>query len=449
MAHRLAESSHRPHHELADLLLLVADTYHLAFTLPDGQFVPCSAWTWASYSFRGGKGTPTPLSLHVERDWFTAELLREMYRAAGGSDTALENKVTELMGQGREWEDLVGVLFGNHLQLEEPPPRETPDHLPAGQLERWPRNPLLTPLPEHDWESRYVLNCAAVRVGGAVHLLYRAVGRDGVSRIGLAVSHDGLQLDERWPYPVFAPQDSAEKAGCEDPRVTIIGDRLYMLYTAYDGVVPQVALASISVADFLDRRFSQWHRHGLVFPGFPNKDAVLFPVTFQGRYAMYHRISPSIWLSYSESLAPPWPRRGHRMVLTPRSGMMWDANKIGAGAPPLRTRYGWLLLYHGVDYDYRYALGVFLTALDDPGRVLYRSPNPILEPVTPLEKGQPGRSWVPNVVFTCGAVPATEKETLGADDTVIVYYGAADTLICAALATVGDLLPPGLLTGAR
>lgn len=445
VAHRLAESPDLSHRELGDLLLLVADSYHLAFTLPGGQFIPCSAWTWASYSFKGGKGIPTPLSLHVERDWFTSELLREIYRAAGGSDTALENKVFELMGQGRESEDLVQVLFGTHgLREETTPPREAPDQPPAGPLRRWPQNPLLGPVFAHDWESRYVLNCAAVRAGGAVHLLYRAVGRDGISRIGLAVSRDGFRIDERLPEPVFSPEHPAEIAGCEDPRVTIIGDRLYMLYTAYDGVVPQVALASISLADFLDRRFDQWHRHGLVFPGFPNKDAVLFPDTFGGRYAMYHRISPSIWLSYSDSLSCPWPRRGHRMVLTPRSGMMWDANKIGAGAPPLRTQYGWLLVYHGVDYDYHYSLGVFLTAPDDPGRVIYRSPNPVLEPSEAYERGEPGRSWVPNVVFTCGAVPAQDKEVLGADDTIIVYYGAADTVICAATATVGDLIPAAL-----
>jgi len=156
---------------------------------------------------------------------------------------------------------------------------------------------------------------------------------------------------------------------------------------------------------------------------------------------MYHRIIPSIWIAFADTLEAPWPKEKHYIVLGTRSGMMWDALKIGAGAQPLKTKYGWLLIYHGVDYSLCYRLGVFLTALDDPTEVLYRSPNPVLEPETSYEVGVFGQSWVPNVVFTCGAVPAEDKEILSAEDEILVYYGGADTVIGVASATVGDLIP--------
>jgi predicted GH43/DUF377 family glycosyl hydrolase len=121
--------------------------------------------------------------------------------------------------------------------------------------------------------------------------------------------------------------------------------------------------------------------------------------------------------------------------------MVWDAVKIGAGAQPLKTRYGWLHIYHGVDYSFRYSLGVFVTALHDPSRLIYRSPNPILEPEASYEVGVSGNSWVPNVVFTCGAVPTEDKEILDDDDEILVYYGGADTVIGVASAKLADLIP--------
>ncbi|MBS3942646.1 MAG: glycosidase, partial [Dethiobacter sp.] len=251
----------------------------------------------------------------------------------------------------------------------------------------------------------------------------------------------GLRVDERLPKPVFMPAHPSEKMGCEDPRLVAIDERVYMLYTAYDGVIPQIALASIDKDDLIHRRWQQWRRHGLVFPGFTNKDAVLFPERFNGKLAMYHRIAPSIWVAFSDSFDTPWPREGHKIIMGSRSGMMWDAVKIGAGAQPLKTRFGWMHIYHGVDYSFRYCLGVFLTALDDPARLIYRSPNSILEPEKSYETGQSGQSWVPNVVFTCGAVPVTEKAVLDEDDEILVYYGGADTVIGVATARISDLIP--------
>jgi predicted GH43/DUF377 family glycosyl hydrolase len=126
--------------------------------------------------------------------------------------------------------------------------------------------------------------------------------------------------------------------------------------------------------------------------------------------------------------------------------MAWDGLKVGGGSQPIKTKYGWLLIYHGVDHSWVYRLGVLLVGLDDPGWLLYRSPNPILEPEESYELGEEG-CYVPNVVFNCGAVPNMDKEMLEDDDEVLVYYGAADTVICVATAKVADLIPEEIRQG--
>jgi len=426
-----------------ELLERLLEAYHLGITLPDGHFVTASLWSWASYSFKGGKGFPTPLSLLVERRWFNSELFFRCLEKTGVKKEDVFAHIVELMGQGRESEDLAVYYLGapqegKKVIVKQKLEKELP---PAGKLKRSPLNPILTPKEENSWESKYVLNCGTARIKGAVYILYRAVGADGISRLGLAVSKDGFHISERLKEPAFSPQHESEKMGCEDPRLIVIDDRVYMLYTAYDGITPQIALASISTDDFINYRWSQWYRHGLVFPNFPNKDAVLFPERFNGKLAMYHRINPNIWLAFNETFETPWPREGHQIVMGTRSGMMWDAVKIGAGAQPLKTKYGWLLIYHGVDYGFCYRLGAFLTSLDNPAELLYRSPNPILEPETSYEIGVYGRSWVPNVVFTCGAVAREDKEIFDENDEILVYYGGADSVIGVATATVGEIIP--------
>ena len=429
--------------EAGKRLQALTDVYHLGITLPDGYFLTCSLWSWASYSFKGGKDLPTPLSLMIERRWFSCELFYRCYEQLGGRREDIYTKVVELMGQGREHADLAVLFLGAHpdskgVLIEQ----KLGKHMPhAGRMVRSPDNPILTSMAEHDWENKYVLNCGVIRLQGSVYIFYRAVGDDGISRIGLAVSKNGIRIDERLPEPVFVPAHASEQMGCEDPRLIAIDGRVYMLYTAYDGITPQIALASIKIEDMINYRWQNWHRHGLVFPGFPNKDAVLFPERFQGKLAMYHRISPSIWVSFADDFSIPWPREGHKIIMGSRSGMMWDALKIGAGAQPLKTRHGWLLIYHGVDYAFCYRLGVFLTSLADPAVLIYRSPNSILQPEQSYELGVSGQSWVPNVVFTCGAVPGRDTDILEDDDEILVYYGGADTVIGVATTTVADLIP--------
>lgn len=419
---------------------IMAEGYGLSLVLEDGAFIPCSAWTWASFSFKGGDGIPTPLFLRIERDWFNHDLLEEIYREMGYNSEEILLQVFQYISQGRESIDLADALLGVKPPREEVIIQEL-DYWPkAEKLKRYSLSSILAPIKDNWWENRFVLNTAAFRLKDKVYLLYRAFGEDEVSRIGLAIS-DGYQIIERLKEPVFSPEIQEEKKGCEDPRTVIIGDEIFMLYTAYDGVVAQIAAASISVQDFLNRRFDRWIRRGLAFPGLWDKDALLFPEKIDGNYVIYHRIEPSIWTAYSDRLVFPWPKEGHKIIMGPRSGRMWDSLKIGAGAQPIKTRYGWLLIYHGVDQEMTYRLGVMVADLKDPGRLLYRSPNPILSPETECEIGKEDECWVPNVVFTCGAVPATEKEILDENDEILVYYGAADTNICLATGTVGQLIP--------
>ncbi|MFA7467803.1 MAG: glycosidase [Desulfotomaculaceae bacterium] len=434
---RLADAGQ---YEKARLIKMMCDGYGLSQVLTDGTFLPCSVWSWASYSYKGGKGVPTPISSHVEEKWFNHDFLEEIYAELGYDPGEIMKMVIQLIGEGKASENLLDVFLGLKPRDVNVVVQESQDYPPAKPLVRHAGNPLLSPIKEHPWESKYVLNTAALRVKDKVYLLYRAHGDDDVSRIGLAVT-DGYKVLERLPEPVFMPQDRTEKKGVEDPRVVFIDNKIYMLYTAYDGVIAQISAAAIGLDDFLNKRFDKWERKGLAFQDIWDKDAIMFPEKINGKYIIYHRIEPSIWVLQLDKLEFPAPKIEHSIILGPRSGWMWDSLKIGAGSQPIKTKYGWLLIYHGVDRNRVYRLGVVLVDLVNPECLIYRSPNPVLSPETEYEIGKEGESWVPNVVFTCGAVPANDKEELDAEDEILVYYGAADTHICLATGRVGDLLP--------
>ena len=285
------------------------------------------------------------------------------------------------------------------------------------KLTRYKGNPILKPREENAWESKAVFNCAAASGNGKVHLLYRAIGEyeKYISRLGYAVSEDGFNF-KRFDEPVFEPKESYEPHGCEDPRLTRIGDTFYMTYTAmskraFSGSGNRVALAST-------KDFKTFQRYGVILPDMEDKNAVLFPEKINGKYVMFHRIMPDILIAYSDNLTQ-WD--GHEVIMRTRENS-WDCAKIGAGAPPLKTEKGWLMFYHGVDDKKVYRLGVALFDLKEPAKLIARQDEPILEPVEEYELN----GDVPNVVFVCGVV---EK-----DDSYYIYYGGADKVI--AVATV-------------
>jgi len=307
------------------------------------------------------------------------------------------------------------------------------------KLKRFKDNPIISPIATNDWESKVVFNCGAVYLDNKVHILYRARSKDNISRIGYAVSNDGFHIDKRLAKPIYQGQDEIEKYGCEDPRISPVGDRLYLSYTAY-GETPgmavgvrqsiQIGITSITKKDFLAQNWHRWEKSYYPFPGVDNKGAVIFPEKINGEYIMYHRIPPHIWIAYSDDL-----RNWHDSSIALSPMFEWEYYKIGTGAGPIWTPYGWLIIYHAADRKIVYRLGYAIVALEDPKKVLYRHPEPILEP----EKEFETQGDVANVVFTCGAV------LIG--DTVFVYYGGADTVICVATCPLSYFLRPLWLWG--
>ncbi len=283
-------------------------------------------------------------------------------------------------------------------------------------LRRYPGNPILTPSLTNAWETDNVFNAAVVRHNGLIYMLYRAQGLDRISRIGGAISVDGYHFN-RLSEPVLVPANEWETFGVEDPRVTELDGVFYMLYTAYSPHGTRVSLARST-------NLISWERLGVVLPDEDNKDAVLFPEKIGGRYAMFHRRPPDIWLAYSDDLLH-WT--DHQIIMRPREGM-WDSVRVGAGGPPFKTDAGWLNVYHGYNEARVYCLGIALHALDDPSKVLKRQEEPILCPRAPWEVF----GDVPNVVFTCGGI-----ET---EDEYLIYYGGGDHVMAVAAIGKGEAM---------
>ena len=292
------------------------------------------------------------------------------------------------------------------------------------RLERAPKNPIIEPKPENAFEARATFNPAALAADGKIHILYRAMSMDNTSTVGYAASKDGFTISERLAEPIYVPREPFEgknvpngNSGCEDPRVTQIGDRIYMCYTAYNGTEPpRVALTSIALKDFLAKKWD-WKKPVLISPpGMDDKDAAIFPRKINGKYAIFHRLEGNIWLDYSDTLDFDGTKfiKGSA-IMKPRAGVR-DSQKIGIAGPPIETDKGWLLLYHGVSKkpDHHYHLRAALLDINDPAKVIVRTKETIFEPEMPWERiGE-----VNNVVFPCGAAVV--------DGRLFVYYGGAD-----------------------
>ena len=341
-------------------------------------------------------------------------------------------------------------------------------------IQRFPENPLLQPgdvIPSRpDMEVTCLLNPGAFRYNGRTGLLLRVAERprqedgwvstpvldpasDGgirimrirkddpelnftdprvfayrgraylttLSHLRLSWSADGVHFTVE-PKPTLMGAGPLEGYGLEDSRVEFIDGRYWLTFTAVSEFGAAVGL--ISTTDW-----QSFTRHGLIFPPH-NKDCALFPEKIGGQYYAFHRPSGVgiggnyIWLSRSPDLLH-WG--DHRCLATTRAGQ-WDSERIGAGAAPLRTPQGWLAIYHGANEKSRYCLGALLLDLADPSRVLARSTEPLLEPTADYEL----KGFFGNVVFTNGQVCN--------GDTVTIYYGASDQVICGATAKVSELL---------
>lgn len=298
-------------------------------------------------------------------------------------------------------------------------------------------DPIIKPISDHPWEAKATFNPAAFDDGTKIHLIYRAMSFDNTSVFGHADSLDGIKISERDPEPIYVPKTDAEfkkkpfgNSGVEDPRVTLIGDIIYMCYTAYDGVnPPRISLTSIKADDFYNHQWN-WKTPVLISKvGIDDKDACILPEKLDDRFVIFHRIGRNIVFDYADSLdldGNTFFEGTHQIMIREK---LWDGERIGVCAPPIKTESGWLLLYHGISSaDHEYRVGAMLLYPKHPSIVLARTPYPLLEPEMTFER----YGHVNNVVFPCGNILR--------GDTLFVYYGAGDQMCAVATISLSVLL---------
>jgi beta-1,2-mannobiose phosphorylase / 1,2-beta-oligomannan phosphorylase len=243
-----------------------------------------------------------------------------------------------------------------------------------------------------------------------------------LSHFRLVCSTDGRQFREPPGGQPLVGRGALEAFGIEDCRVSKIGDTYYLTYTA-------VSELGVGVGMITTTNWKEFDRKGLILSPH-NKDCALFDEAIAGKYWALHRPSSPvlggnyIWIAESPDLLH-WGN--HQCIATTRKGK-WDSARVGAGAAPIRTPEGWLEIYHGADEQHRYCLGALLLDLENPARVLARSEHPIMEPTAPYEQ----TGFFGNVVFTNGQ--------LVRGDTVTIYYGASDEVICGANFSITEIL---------
>lgn len=243
-----------------------------------------------------------------------------------------------------------------------------------------------------------------------------------LSYLRLVCSDDGINFYEDPAYPPIFGKGELESFGIEDCRVATTKDGFYLTYT-------EVSPVAVGVGLMHTTDFKHFTRHGMIFPPH-NKDCALFEDKVGASYYAFHRPSSPelggnyIWLAQSPDRLH-WGN--HRCVATTREGK-WDSARVGAGASPIRTPRGWLEIYHGATHDHRYCLGALLLDLNDPSRVIARSEEPIMEPIAPYEQ----TGFFGNVVFTNGHYVE--------GDTIHLYYGASDEVICKATLSINEIL---------
>ena len=327
------------------------------------------------------------------------------------------------------------------------------------RLQRPVDRPVLTPRRHVRWERDAVFNAAVCYEDGVFHLFYRAVYHQGTpgeadrvydSCIGHARSLDGIhfQCDDE---PVLRNKTyiAGELYDPQDPRISRIGDTFYMVYTNWKNhsqMIPSYAI-STDLEHWEDRgpmmQYEDWGH---------NKNALLFPEKIDGRFVAFHRpedqrykhlppedfqyglwsrgpmddyeAPPGIAVAFSDDLKS-WD--DNHPVLYPREGR-WDCKRSGSAGPPIKTENGWLTVYHGIDSDDVYRLGLLLLDLEEPWKIVKRQEDPVLEPEMSWER----EGDVANVVFSCG--------NLLFGDELWVYYGGADTVIGLAIADVGEFI---------
>lgn len=331
----------------------------------------------------------------------------------------------------------------------------------ALHLRRSIHNPVINPAPGSYWESEAVFNPGAVIYGERVHLFYRALGPDGISRIGYASSKDGVHFDIRHPHPVYMPETKEESekhhpytsparlhydravylsgggwGGCEDPRAVKLDDRIYLTFNIFNGWYSiRVGLTSINERDL---KMGRWNWRRVIYLSPRNerhKNWVLFPEKIDGKYAILHNLYDTdparVRIEYIDdiNLREPLVLDSPDPQLLPDREVAWHNRTRSVGPPPIKTKYGWLVFYHAMDKgdSGRYKLGALLLDFKDPRKILYRSNYPVLEPDEWYEN-----DWKPGIIYASGAIVK--------GDTLFIYYGGGDKHIGVAYTNLDDFV---------
>lgn len=335
------------------------------------------------------------------------------------------------------------------------------------KLVKHTENPIFRPNEKNAWESLCVLNPAVIydEEHQEFVMVYRTAGHDVRHEIkmGLATSKDGVRFERQSDKPVFEGKPFEADGGCvEDPRIVKLGDLYYMTYAArsyapgqywleewVEGVskppmyideadvigeeLPVMAKKNITVSYLaITKDFKQYKKLGRITEAsVDDRDVVLFPEKVNGQYVIITRPKfkdkgpkmPSIWIAFTDDLME---YREPELLMTGEA--WWEVQRIGAGTPPIKTEYGWLMIYHGVGEDGTYRAGAVLMDLNDPRKIIARTKDFIMEPSEEFELHGIGNPCV----FPTGLV---EK-----DGTLYVYYGCADKNIGLATANFEEFM---------
>lgn len=308
-------------------------------------------------------------------------------------------------------------------------------------LRRLATNPLVNPSDISFTQATGTFNPGAAtdRASGRVVLLVRVFEKDtNRSCLALALSSDGERIDEIRDEPAVARAEPYEEWGAEDARITWIEeDGLYAItYTGYSPAGPRVCLITTDNLLLPER----YHRHGPRIAG-DNKNCVVFPEKVDGQYVILHRPMPRMECIRVSSLDVEWPAKGVTLV-GPRPGT-WRSSRVGAGSPPIRTRIGWLLAFHGattIDEGNVYSMGWCVLDLKNPETVLYVSDAPPLAPEAPYEIELGLIPQLDHANFITGVRVVFAQGLVEVGDDLIVYYGAADVSVAAARVNKRELV---------
>lgn len=327
------------------------------------------------------------------------------------------------------------------------------------KLQKYEKNPIISPDPSHDWESLVTTNPGAWydEEKGEVVLLYRAAGReeDHNINIAMAISKNGYDFERVSETPIFEKTPGTWDGGSiEDPRVIKMGDFYYITYAAVPcspgryWELPKRRLPEDIPAEApfilrenetrtglaITRDFKTIHRPGyLTDATIDDRDVIIFPEKVNGKFVTLHRPMqwtgekygteyPAIWMAFSDDLL-----QYKELKLLATAKFDWEV-KIGGSAPPIKTEQGWFMLYHAVGPDSQYRVGAMLLDLNNPLKVTHRLPEPIMVPEYDYEC----EGIYKGICFPCGNVII--------DKTLFVYYGGADQYVGVATCKFEELL---------